>query len=170
MSDAIRLRPSTEADVDELYRVWRRSVAATHDFVAADDLAGIDRLVRNKYLPGAKFTVACDAEGKVLAFMGMSGSTIDSLLVDADVRGAGIGRRLVEYARRLHPEGLTVDVNEQNVQAVGFYERLGFFVTGRSAVDHQGRPYPLLSFRWTPPRPPDENRGGSCLADGERSS
>lgn len=169
MSDGIHFRSSTLADVDDLYGVWRRAVAATHDFVAAGDLAEIDRLVRNQYLPGAEFTVACGADGRVLAFMGMSGSTIDSLFVDADVRGSGIGRRLVEYARRLHPEGLTVDVNEQNVQAVGFYERLGFDVTGRSAVDHQGKPYPLLYLRWSPPPPPDENCEGSRLSDGARS-
>lgn len=37
-----------------------------------------------------------------------------------------------------------VDVNEQNVQAAGFYARLGFRVTGRDATDPSGRPYPIL--------------------------
>jgi putative acetyltransferase len=35
-------------------------------------------------------------------------------------------------------------VNEQNAQAVGFYEHLGFQRTGRSDKDSQGRPYPLI--------------------------
>ncbi len=39
---------------------------------------------------------------------------------------------------------LTVDVNEQNEQAVGFYAHTGFIVTGRSATDGEGRPYRLL--------------------------
>lgn len=34
----------------------------------------------------------------------------------------------------LHPN-LTADVNEQNSQAVGFYERLGFVRIGRSSTD-----------------------------------
>jgi putative acetyltransferase len=37
-----------------------------------------------------------------------------------------------------------VDVNEQNGQAVGFYQRMGFVVTGRHETDGLGKPYPLL--------------------------
>lgn len=37
-----------------------------------------------------------------------------------------------------------VDVNEQNEQALGFYRRLGFAQVGRSPLDGEGRPYPLL--------------------------
>ena len=37
-----------------------------------------------------------------------------------------------------------VDVNEQNEQALGFYKHIGFSVTGRSPLDGQGKPYPLL--------------------------
>jgi putative acetyltransferase len=39
---------------------------------------------------------------------------------------------------------MTTDVNEQNAQAVGFYEHMGFTRTGRSPLDGQGRPYPLI--------------------------
>lgn len=54
-----------------------------------------------------------------------------------------MGRLLVADA--IHRLGATrVDVNEQNEQALGFYRRLGFEVVGRSALDGQGRPYPLL--------------------------
>ena len=41
----------------------------------------------------------------------------------------------------------TLDVNEQNPQAVGFYEHEGFVVAGRSPVDDAGRPFPLLHMR-----------------------
>jgi putative acetyltransferase len=42
---------------------------------------------------------------------------------------------------------LTVDVNEQNPAACGFYEALGFVVVGRSPVDDDGRPFRLLHMR-----------------------
>ena len=40
-----------------------------------------------------------------------------------------------------------VSVNEQNPQAVGFYEHLGFRTYRRTDRDEQGRPYPILYMR-----------------------
>ena len=37
-----------------------------------------------------------------------------------------------------------VTVNEQNPQAVGFYEHLGFQTYKRTECDEEGNPYPLL--------------------------
>jgi len=53
---------------------------------------------------------------------------------------------LLRYAiERLNADEL--DVNEQNPQALGFYEKQGFEVIGRSEVDGMGQPYPLLHMR-----------------------
>ena len=41
----------------------------------------------------------------------------------------------------------SVDVNEQNPQAVGFYLRMGFAVVGRSETDDADRPFPILHLR-----------------------
>ncbi len=68
---------------------------------------------------------------------------MEALFVDPGVRGSGIGRALVEEAVGRYPD-LSTDVNEQNLQATGFYERMGFERRGRSALDGQGRPYPLI--------------------------
>ena len=38
-------------------------------------------------------------------------------------------------------------VNEQNPQARGFYEHMGFHVYKRTELDEQGNPYPLLYMR-----------------------
>ena len=43
---------------------------------------------------------------------------------------------------------MTTNVNEQNKQAVGFYKKMGFKVTGRSEVDDLGKPYPLLNLAY----------------------
>jgi putative acetyltransferase len=40
-----------------------------------------------------------------------------------------------------------VDVNEQNPQGVGFYRHMGFEQVGRSELDGQGNPFPLLHMR-----------------------
>lgn len=141
----ITFRPSTPADGERVVDIWRRSVDATHDFLTPQDRQAIEAEVVG-FLPAAALDLALDASGRPQAFMLLDGSHIEALFVDPDARGAGVGRALVEEALRRHPD-LTTDVNEQNAQAVGFYERMGFERTGRSDRDGQGRAYPLIHLR-----------------------
>lgn len=53
-----------------------------------------------------------------------------------------IRKSIERQSRPLH-----VDVNDQNPGAVKFYEAMGFETIGRSAVDGDGRPFPLLHMR-----------------------
>ena len=58
----------------------------------------------------------------------------------------GAGKALLRHAIE-HDGVRLVDVNEQNPDAVDFYRRRGFEQVGRSPVDSDGRPFPLLHFR-----------------------
>ena len=60
---------------------------------------------------------------------------LDGLFVDPDRMGAGIGRQLVDDARRVAGEqGATgIDV-VANPQAVAFYERVGFVAAGHATT------------------------------------
>ena len=142
------IRASRDDETDVLFDIWQRSVAATHDFLTAQDLDEIAAIVLDQYLPNTEFLVVTDDSDQPFGFMGMTDSNVDSLFLEPDRRGGGFGRLLIDEARRLCPGGLTVDVNEQNAQAVGFYERMGFRVTGRTPVDGMGKPYPILHLRW----------------------
>ncbi len=146
-SDAVQaIRPSRPEDGTHVLAIWRRAVDATHDFLTAGDRAAIDAEVC-AFLPEAPLLLAVDAADQPLAFLLLDGGHMEALFVDPARHGGGIGRALVAHALALHPK-LTVDVNEQNRQAVGFYRHLGFAETGRSALDGQGRPYPLLHLRY----------------------
>jgi putative acetyltransferase len=136
------IRPAAPDDAARNLQIWRDAVRATHDFLTPQDLAAIDVQVA-EHLPDMVSWVRVDADDRPTGFMAMTGAHIDALFVDPGRHGQGIGRALVNHARTLHPD-LTVDVNEQNPLATGFYERLGFRRTGRSETDDQGRPYPLL--------------------------
>ena len=61
--------------------------------------------------------------------------------------GRGVGGALLRHARNRHG-ALHLEVNEQNARALAFYQRQGFVITGRSALDSAGRPYPLLHLAW----------------------
>ncbi|CAN7391692.1 acetyltransferase [Massilia sp. LjRoot122] len=141
-----RIRLSTESDTAALAAIWRASVRATHDFLSDADFREIDSLVAEHYLPATRVWVAIDADGRARGFLGLSGAHVDALFIDPASRGQGVGPILLAHAGSLAGR-LTVDVNEQNLQAVGFYRHMGFEATGRSPRDDAGRPYPLLHMR-----------------------
>lgn len=143
----MRIRRGVPDDRDVLFDVWLRSVRATHTFVSEADIQSFMPLVRNYLVSVAtEFWVLCDSDDVVMGFMGISGSTMESLFLAPEFHRRGGGRCLVEHARGLHGE-LTVEVNEQNTAAVSFYRACGFIVAGRSELDENGRPYPLLHMR-----------------------
>ena len=144
MTSEFRVRPARLTDFPALLEIWRRAVAATHGFVTPEDRAAIDRAVAEDYLPSAELIVATNAQDEPIAFLGGSGREIESLFVDPSVHGQGVGRLLLEGFDRSGEGDLSVEVNEQNSGARAFYEHLGFRVVGRSPLDGQGRPYPLL--------------------------
>ena len=78
--------------------------------------------------------------------MGVERDKIEMLFVVPQMREKGIGRRLLSYAVN-ELNARYVDVNEQNPQAAVFYEKMGFEIFGRSELDAQGNPYPLLRMR-----------------------
>jgi len=125
--------------------IWRAAVEATHDFLRSGDIDRLDALVRD-FLPRVPLWVATDEDDRPIGFMGLSEAHMDSLFIDPAWHGAGVGRALIEHALTLHPV-LTTDVNEQNQLALTFYRRMGFVPTGRSPIDENGFPYPLLHLR-----------------------
>jgi putative acetyltransferase len=145
----ISIRESRPDDSDRAIEIWRRSVDATHDFLSLDHRAAIEVEVRH-FLPKTPMWLAVDDADQPQAFMILSAFKIEGLFIDPEARGDGIGRALVEHARTFIPQPM-VDVNEQNQQALGFYEHLGFERIGRSELDDEGRPYPLIHLQIDPP-------------------
>ena len=75
--------------------------------------------------------------------MGIENSVLEMLFIAPAERGKGLGARLLRHGIENYAvERLTV--NEQNPQARGFYEHMGFRVYKRTDHDEQGNPYPLL--------------------------
>ena len=141
----ISIRQNRPDDADRVIEIWRGAVDATHDFLTPEDRLTIDDLVCG-FLPQASLWLAVNGRDYPLAFMLIDGGHMEALFVDPAQRGGGIGAALVRHGLALHPQ-MTTDVNEQNDQAVGFYERMGFTRTGRSPLDGQGRPYPLIHLK-----------------------
>ncbi|MDD6215147.1 MAG: GNAT family N-acetyltransferase [Roseburia sp.] len=129
--------------IETLLAVWEDSVRATHLF-----LSGAEVLRIKKYVPqalkGVEHLLIAESEsGQPIAFMGVEKNRLEMLFLSPEERGKGIGKQLIQYGIRNY--GIQeVTVNEQNPQAVGFYEHLGFKTYQRTECDEEGNPYPLL--------------------------
>ncbi|MBP1771652.1 MAG: family N-acetyltransferase [Holophagaceae bacterium] len=153
------LSTATEADLPRLFEVWESAVRATHTFLTEEDIGRLSPLVREGLAAFRPIHCLRDPRGEVFAFLGVFEGRIEMLFVHASRRGQGFGRILVRHA--VDTLGATlVDVNEQNDQAIGFYERLGFQTFARSDLDAAGFPFPLLHMRLASPAPSDRTDPG----------
>lgn len=134
---------ATPDDFEALMVIWEASVRATHDFLPERLIASLRPLILSTYLPALAVHAYVDEAGHAIGFTGVGNNKLEMLFVSPNARGQGVGKALLLHA--MNDLGVTeLDVNEQNPQAVGFYQHMGFSVVGRSAIDGQGNPFPLL--------------------------
>ncbi|MCH7412268.1 GNAT family N-acetyltransferase [Belliella sp. R4-6] len=126
----------------QLIDVWEKSVLATHTFLKRSDFESIKILVQT--MDFGELDVFClTEEEEMLGFIGIYDFKIEMLFLSPDYIGKNLGRMLLEYALT-ELKANKVDVNEQNIHAVGFYQKFGFVEYERSELDDQGNPFPIL--------------------------
>lgn len=138
----IAIEPLTAFSYNELIEIWEASVRATHLFLSEEDIAFYKPVVLKYALPGVSLYGI--REGNViLGFMGVSEDKVEMLFLRPNCRGQGLGRKLLSFA--LNELNIRkVDVNEENPDALGFYQHLGFRIVSRDELDGNGKPHPIL--------------------------
>lgn len=139
----IEVNERTSSLINQLSEVWENSVKATHLFLSDEEIKNI-----KKYLPQAlkevSHLIIMENENNIpVAFMGIENQKLEMLFITNNERGKGFGKKLLEYGMKNYNIN-ELTVNEQNPEAKGFYEHIGFKVYKRSELDEQGNPYPIL--------------------------
>ncbi|KAA9300511.1 MULTISPECIES: GNAT family N-acetyltransferase [Aerococcus] len=143
----IRELTKREDYLADLLGIWEASVRASHDFLSEAAIQAIKAEVPGGLMGVAQLVLAWSAAGELVGFMGIDGENLEMLFLHPNAWRLGLGRALIE-------EGLTayglrqLTVNEQNPQAVAFYQHMGFRPYRRTEQDEAGRPYPLLYMRY----------------------
>ena len=132
--------------ISKLIAVWEASVRATHLFLSDSEILSIKEYVPQALKSVDKLIIAENDEEKPIAFMGIENETLEMLFITPSERGQGLGKQLLQYGISNYKVN-RLTVNEQNPQAKGFYEHMGFHVYKRTDYDEQGNPYPLLYMR-----------------------
>ena len=135
------IRKIKVTDYPRLMEIWESAVLSTHDFLKEEDCLYYKEQLSVYFQYVALF--GFEQEGILIGFMRIAEGNLEMLFIDNKYRGAGIGKKLITYAID-NLQVTKVDVNEQNVQAVGFYEYMGFNIYKRSNLDGEGKEYPIL--------------------------
>ncbi len=127
---------------DSMIAIWEESVRATHYFLEREDIEFYKAQVN--CIDFSSLDAYCAFEqGEMVGIMGVAEDKLEMLFLKPSSIGNGIGRMLMDFA--LNELAVNkVDVNEDNIHAVKFYERLGFKEYDRSSVDDNGKPYPII--------------------------
>lgn len=143
----IKLVRDRQVWVPDLLDVWEASVRVSHDFLDEAAIQAIKEEVPAALLAVDHLVLVRSAVGETAGFMGLVGDRLEMLFVHPSYSGDGLGRALLTIGISSH--GLNrLTVNEQNAQAVAFYQHMGFVTYRRTEVDEEGRPYPLLYMRY----------------------
>lgn len=137
------IKERTPELLKDLLLIWERSVRATHHFLSDEQIKMIKEYVPQA-LEGVEHLIAANNEaGEVTAFMGVENNRLEMLFIAPEERGKGVGRQLMQYGI-INYDIQELTVNEQNPQAICFYEHMGFVTYKRTDLDEEGNPYPLL--------------------------
>jgi len=136
------IRLATPEDYPRIMEIWESAVKATHDFLSEKDFHYFKEVIPKDYLPNLEVYLITE-NGEAKGFASVAEGNLEMLFIHDDAREKGLGKKLYQFMKE--KTGLTkVDVNEQNPQAIGFYEKMGFKQTGRSEKDGSGKDYPII--------------------------
>ncbi|CFY07375.1 Acyl-CoA N-acyltransferase [Syntrophomonas zehnderi OL-4] len=131
--------------IDTLTNLWKVSISASHFFLTDEDINKLIPFVRNG-IRDIETLIVAEENDLIIGFMGIDGKKLEMLFIEPSYFGKGLGKQLVALALNEYKINY-VDVNEQNLRAVGFYQRLGFEVFERTELDEQGNPFPILKMK-----------------------
>ena len=147
MTMGFQLRPYCAADEDAAIALWQQTWQQTYpaiDFAAR--VTWWRERWRGELVPNAAIVVAERADALV-GFVTIDGSGyLDQLVVAPEHWGSRLADTLVDEAKRLSPDRITLLVNTDNARAIRFYRRNGFAFADEDVDPTSGRP--VLKMEW----------------------
>lgn len=129
--------------INNLIEIWEDSVKATHLFLSSSEIKSIKKYVPQALREVEYLVIIKNKKQKIIAFAGVENQRLEMLFIKNSERGKGYGKQLLNHViKKYQINELTV--NEQNPQAVAFYQHMGFNTYRRTEINEQGNPYPLL--------------------------
>jgi GNAT superfamily N-acetyltransferase len=158
----ITIRRATLNEAAAVADVFLRSFHATYAFPLAHTNDEVTEWVRTRLVPEMETWVAvddADDDQPVVGFMTVAPGWLEQLYVDPRRLGQGIGRGLLDHAKRVQPDGMLLWTFQVNDRARRFYERNGFTVVRFGDESNNEERQPDVQYWWSPTGapPPSEH-------------
>ena len=152
----IVIRPATEADYDDVARVWMaswQSIRLPHWEEAS--IPNARARIPIEMANGWQLYVADDG-GVIAAMLAFRtrDNFLDQIFVAPEYQGRGLGQRLLTLVRQHLPDEILLRADTRNHIAIAWYEREGF--VRENEVTQDGWDAPRVYYRWrrgAAPRP-----------------
>ena len=147
MAETFQLRPYRANDEDAAIALWQQTWQRAYPSI--DFAARVNwwrERWRSELVPNAAIIVA-EQNGALVGFVTIDATgCLDQLVVAPDRWGSELATTLVDEAKRLSPDQITLLVNKDNARAIRFYQRNGFAHAGEDINPTSGRP--VLRMEW----------------------
>ena len=129
------IREMQASDIGRVMEICLKENIKSHRFIDAQYWKGNFEMLR-EMLPQAEVYVSQD-DGCVDGFIGLNGGYIEGIFVSEDAQSRGIGRQLMEHAKRIRGQ-LSLNAYQKNESTIRFY--VPFLILRPPCFDH------LISF------------------------
>ena len=145
------IRAYASADEAAVVSVWLAAGRAEYsylpDFMALTE-ARATEVFREVIAANCALWVDCEAD-QVRGYLALKGDYVDRLYVHPAHQGLGIGTALLNHAKSLCPQGLSLHTHQKNTRARRFYEDQGL-VAVKFGVSPAPELEPDVEYRWRP--------------------
>jgi ribosomal protein S18 acetylase RimI-like enzyme len=148
---SVVVRRMGSGELGEVIDTWYRSLIGSLAFLRPDQLRSeVDykRFFREVVVTSRDLWVA-ELEGRVAGVLALEDVEIDRLYVAPEAQRRLVGAALLDHAKALHPNGLTLVTHQRNTGACRFYERHGFEVR-KFGVSPPPESEPDVTYAWSP--------------------
>ncbi|MEO8182581.1 MAG: GNAT family N-acetyltransferase [Deltaproteobacteria bacterium] len=125
---SVVIRRMGPAELGEVTDAWYRSLISSLAYMRPEQLRSEEAykgFFREVVVTSRDLWVA-ELGSRVAGVLALEGDEIDRLYVAPEAQRRLVGTALLEYAKALRPNGLTLVTHQRNTGARRFYERHGF--------------------------------------------
>lgn len=122
------IRKLKEKDINIVMEIWLETNISAHNFISEEYWMNNYEFVKNE-LPKSEIYVY-EERDNIYGFIGIINGYIEGIFVKEEHQSKGIGKKLLDYCKEKYSK-LLLNVYEKNYNAIRFYNREKFKITGK---------------------------------------